>query len=155
MPKRLRGRGEETSSLLPRTEPLGHLEDCWDEPVQPPGLPDLERLQGAWVCIAGRRPAEFLVSGSHLTVHFKDGPIYLGSFEVSSASRPKTMDIKIDEGPPHHKGLTALCIYELDGDTLRWCTAGPGQTSRPGQFPTAEDPNSLCLLFRREPPGRV
>jgi len=156
MPKRLRGRErEETSSALPRAEALGHLEDCWDEPVHPPCPPDIERLQGAWVCIGGRRPAEFLVSGSHVTVHFKDGAIYLGSFELNPASRPRTMDVRVDEGPPHHKGLTASCIYELDGDTLRWCTAGPGQSQRPGNFSTAEDPNYLCLVFRREQPARA
>jgi len=152
MTKRLRKRvANEAPSAPPALR--GHLEDCWDEPVAAAGLPDLERLQGAWVCVEGRRRGEFLVSGSHVTVHFTDGAIYLGTFELNPAAQPKTMDVRIDEGPPNHKGLTALCIYELDGETLRWCTAGPGQHPRPGHFPTAEDANHLYLLFRRQRPA--
>src|SRR5205085_1527111 len=126
MTKRLHGRGRGGDGPSAHPEMLGHLEDCWDEPapVPAPGLPDLELLQGVWNSVSGRRPAEFLVSGTHVTVHFADGAIYLGSFELNSAESPRTMDVRIDEGPPHHKGLVALCIYELDGDVLRWCTSG-------------------------------
>jgi uncharacterized protein (TIGR03067 family) len=129
----------------------GHLEDCWDEPdpiVRPLGT-DLEVLQGAWAFVEGRREAEFLFSGSHFTVCFSDGTIYMGSFELDLASRPRVMKMQIEEGPARHRSLAALCIYEIIGDTLRWCTAGPGQLERPAAFPPADDPRFLCLLFRR------
>jgi uncharacterized protein (TIGR03067 family) len=153
MARQLRGhpRGK-VSEARPHAASLGHLEDCWDEP--PPGPArralDCERLQGAWLSTAGARQAALLISGSHFTLHFADGDIYMGRFELDTRSRPRAMVSLIDEGPARFKGQTALCFYEFDGDHLRWCTAGPGRTERPAFFPAAGDPNYLCLVFRRE-----
>jgi uncharacterized protein (TIGR03067 family) len=127
-----------------------HLEDCWDEPDASAVRGDLEALQGAWQSIAGRREAAFLVSGDHFTVHFADGDIYMGRFTIDPSAWPKRMEICIVEGPAHHRGMSALCIYELDGDKLNWCTAGPGQSQRPMSFPGEDDPRFLCVLFQRE-----
>jgi uncharacterized protein (TIGR03067 family) len=128
------------------------LEDCWDEPSprSRPVCSDTEALQGAWISIAGRRQAELLVSGSHFAVHFADGDIYMGSFTLGCDGWPCTMDLQIDEGPHRHKGQLALCIYELDGDLMRWCTASPGQPERPKTF-AEEDPLHLSLVFQLEP----
>jgi uncharacterized protein (TIGR03067 family) len=127
------------------------LEDLWDEPAAPLRATDtdLRRIQGTWGTVAGRRPARFFVSGSHLTVHFADGDIYMGAFTLAEGTRPKAMDVRIEEGPDHHRGLTAHCIYELDGDTLRWCTATPGRAERPSAF-DEHNPQLLCLILRRE-----
>lgn len=127
------------------------LEDLWDEPAAPPRLidTDLRRFQGTWGTVAGRRPAQFFVSGGHITVHFSDGDIYMGAFTLAEGTRPGAMDICIEEGPDHHRGLTAHCIYELDGDTLRWCTATPGHAERPTAF-DEHNPHLLCLILRRE-----
>jgi uncharacterized protein (TIGR03067 family) len=112
---------------------------------------DAQRLQGAWASTAGRRPAAFLVSGHRFALHFADGDIYIGSFEVEPWARPRAMLLHIEEGPARHKGQTALCFYEFEGnDTLRWSTAGPGRAERPAAIPMADDPSYLCLEFRRE-----
>jgi uncharacterized protein (TIGR03067 family) len=153
MAKRSRG-GLEQQGSENRAHPgatLGHLEDCWDEPPPGPwqGRSDVERLQGAWAS-AGRRRAVFLVSGMHFAIHFSNGDIYMGQFEVDPTMRPRVMLVRVEEGPPHHKGQTALCIYEFEGDTLRWCTSGPGRTDQPTGFPSEDDPNHLFLVFRRE-----
>jgi uncharacterized protein (TIGR03067 family) len=133
----------------------GGLEDSWDEPALPEheGRDDLEALQGRWVSVAGRRPAELLISGSHYTVRFADGAIYMGALELTPETRPRAMDMLIHEGPAHHKGRTALCIYELDGSTLRWGTTGPGRGERLTTFPAEDGGYVLCLVFRRELPG--
>jgi uncharacterized protein (TIGR03067 family) len=127
------------------------LEDVWDEPA--PGascaLSDLERLQGAWLAVAGRRRAEFLIAGNRIAAHFADGDVYLGSFTLDHDGRHSTMNVRVEEGPRSHKGLVANCIYEVDGDVLRWCTASPGQDDRPRVFAEC-DPLHLCLVFRRE-----
>jgi uncharacterized protein (TIGR03067 family) len=152
MAKRSRSGGaRQGNEARPQTEAsLGHLEDCWDEP---PPLPcsrsDGERLQGAWASTDGRRRVAFLVAGNHFAIHFADGEIYIGTFELEPASRPKTMVVRIEEGPTRHRGQTALCIYEFDGDDLRWCTAGPGRADRPAVFAEG-DPNYLCLVFQRD-----
>jgi uncharacterized protein (TIGR03067 family) len=131
------------------------LEDCWDEPIAPeaPEPDDLAALQGAWVTVSGRRPAVLLVSGLHFTVRFADGDIYMGALELRPGARPRAMDMHITEGPAHHKGRTALCIYELNGSTLRWGTGGPGRDERLTAFPVEEGHAVLCLIFRRERPA--
>lgn len=130
----------------------GRVEDYWDEPEPPEGEAgaDLEELQGAWVSVSGRRPAEFLIAGHHFTIRFQDGAIYMGAFDLGQAARPKTMDMRIDEGPARHQGKTALCIYELAGGALRWCAVEPGKGERPSAFPPEDDPHYLALWFRRE-----
>jgi uncharacterized protein (TIGR03067 family) len=91
-----------------------------------------------------------LVCGKHLTIHFADGDIYMGSFELDIRGWPRAMVMRIEEGPARHKGQTAVCFYEFEGDDLRWCTAGPGRSERPGGMPPPDDPHYLCLVFRRE-----
>jgi len=136
---------------------LGHLEDCWDEPavavapeVPPAPLNDLEKLQGAWVCVSERRQAEFLICGNRFTVHFARGDIYMGTFELDAAVQPRTMIVRIEEGQRQHKGQTAYCIYEFDGEHLRWCTTGPGNEERLTGFPMDQDSRFLHLVFRRD-----
>lgn len=149
MPRVSRVRTAQAQTGAPLT---GRLEDCWDEPdaSKSRACGDLQLLQGAWTTVSGRRKAEFLVCGSHLTVHFADGAIYMGSILVDPTARPRAMNVRIDEGPEQHRGLVALCVYELDGDTLRWCTSGPGQAQRPGATFEEADGGYLSLVFRRE-----
>jgi uncharacterized protein (TIGR03067 family) len=127
------------------------VEECWDEPGAAEGQEptDLQDLQGAWVSVNGRRGADFLVAGKQFAVRFWDGEIYMGTFELDPVARPRTMDMCIQEGP-HHRGRTALCIYELEGDLLRWCVANLERRDRPAGFPAEEDGRSLCLLLRRQ-----
>jgi len=140
-----------------RTNPmelLRHEEDNWDEPELPErgAQAELGSLQGPWLSVAGRRQAELLIAGGHYTIRFEDGLIYMGVLELDPSARPKTMHMRIDEGPAHHKGKTALCLYELTGDTLRWCSAVPGKTEKLAAFPAENDPNYLCLVFRHVQP---
>ena len=114
--------------------------------------PDLERLQGVWVTAEGRRPAEFHVAGRRFTVRFHDGDLYTGGLDVITDEWPRTMVMWIADGPERHKGKTALCIYELDGESLRWCPAEPGADDPPADFPPVDHPRHLCTVFRREPP---
>jgi uncharacterized protein (TIGR03067 family) len=113
---------------------------------------DLAQLQGAWMSIAGRRQAELLIAGNLFSIKFLDGAIYMGTFEIDPAEQPCEMDMRIDEGPIKHKGNITLCVYDLTGDTLRWCPGQPGSEERPQGFCDEDDPNGLCVVFRREYP---
>jgi len=132
--------------------PPGLPEDCWDEPVVAVQPTDLEQLQGAWVSVSDRRQVEFLISGNRFTVHFARGSIYMGIFELNATTQPKTMTVHIEEGQPQHKGQSALCIYELNGEHFRWCTPGPGSVEQLSGFPPEHDSHYLHLVFRRELP---
>jgi uncharacterized protein (TIGR03067 family) len=130
----------------------GHVEDCWDEPEPPErlGRADLEELQGAWVTVSGKREAQLLIAGCLFAVRFKDGELYLGGFDLDPAARPRRMAMHIDEGPARYKGKSARCLYEFDGDFLRWCAAAPGPSEPMMAFPAKDDPRFLSLVFRRE-----
>jgi len=126
-------------------------EEWWDEPELPEQRARTERelLQGSWLSGPGSHQAELLIAGDRFSIHFKDGVIYMGAYDLDVDARPKAMDMRIDAGPVPHKGKTTWCIYELNGDTLRWCAARPGNKERLRQFPSEYDPNYVCLTFRR------
>jgi uncharacterized protein (TIGR03067 family) len=136
------------------------IEEHWDEPELPesdePALldlearSDLERLQGSWLFVAGRRQAEFHITGGRYTVSFQDGLTYKGTFDLVPGVLPRAIDMYIEEGPDRHQGKTALCVYELIGSRLRWCATEPGTPDRLTAFPSVEDPNYLCLVFDRQ-----
>jgi uncharacterized protein (TIGR03067 family) len=129
----------------------GRIEDHWDEaiPSENGVPPDLEALQGAWYSVSGRRAAEMLVSGNHFAVRFADGDIYMGAFELDLTATPRTMAMRIHEGPARHKGKTALCIYQLESHVLRWCATTPGHAERLTAFPAEDAAQYLLLVFQR------
>jgi uncharacterized protein (TIGR03067 family) len=113
---------------------------------------DLEQLQGAWSSVSCRHQTELLIAGNLFAVKFLDGKIYMGTFDLDAGERPKEMVMRIDEGPVKHKGKFALCIYELDGDTFRWCPTEPGSDERLTDFPDVGDSRYLCTVFQRQRP---
>lgn len=139
------------SDSLEESCELHCLEECWDEPELPEtrARMERERLQGRWLSVPGRHQAELLIAGEHYTVHLKDGAIYMGVFQLDVVRVPKTMAMRIEEGPAPYKGKTTWCIYELSGDTLHWCATRPGSQEQLDRFPSEYDPNYVCLTFRR------
>jgi len=118
-------------------------------PADPEARMDLERLQGTWASVEGRREAEFTFAGRQFTVRFKDGDVYTGVFDLVPDERPRTMIMWIHDGPAKHLGLTVMCIYDVCGDELRWCPSQPGADDPPAEFPPADDNRFLCTLLRR------
>jgi uncharacterized protein (TIGR03067 family) len=110
---------------------------------------DRERLQGNWRFVAGQREAQLTVHGDRFTMRFRNGDVYHGKLTVNPRHRPRAMDLHIEDGPAPFPGLTALAIYQFDGDHLIWCPSPPGQPERPRAFPH-DDHGRLCLIFRRE-----
>lgn len=111
---------------------------------------DLERLQGVWTSVAGRRAAQLLVAGNLFTFHLLDGELYMGSFTVDADEEPHEMRMTIYEGPTRHKGQVARCIFEVEGDALRWCATEPGTELGLTAFPGMDDRRYLSMVFRRE-----
>jgi uncharacterized protein (TIGR03067 family) len=119
-------------------------------PAQATPRQELERLQGAWVSVAGRHDVELLIAGVNYAVHFKNGPVYMGTFRLDLSLDPKAMDMLVTEGPERHKWMTAQCIFELEGDLLRWCPTEPGRKERLTAFPPQHHPEYFCTVFRRD-----
>src|SRR5207245_1328023 len=75
---------------------------------------DLERLQGVWKAIAGRRAARFLITETRFTFEFVGGEVYEGTIRLDTNACPARMDMRIDEGPGAHRGQVSMCIYHVD-----------------------------------------
>ncbi|HMF20213.1 MAG TPA: TIGR03067 domain-containing protein, partial [Gemmataceae bacterium] len=125
---------------------------------------ELKEFQGTWLAAPGGSylgvitPAEqikqaghtFAVSGNQFTwktaLHIdgnEDG-VLQGSIRIDPNKKPKTMDLTFKlEG----KTVTGLCIYELDGDTLKFCFAN---AARPREFKTTkENPDLRLYVWKR------
>jgi uncharacterized protein (TIGR03067 family) len=106
---------------------------------------EMAQLEGEWSMVSGRAngiamPEATVNSGKRVatdgetTITFGGQLYFKARFSIDPAKKPKSIDYMMTDGPT--KGRTHLGIYELDGDTVRFCFAAPG-TDRPTDF-TAE-----------------
>jgi uncharacterized protein (TIGR03067 family) len=73
-----------------------------------------------------------------------------GTVKIDPSARPRTMDFTYTEG--ELKGHTTPGIYELDGDTLRICTAAQGK-ARPTEFASKPGSHLALVTYQREKAG--
>jgi uncharacterized protein (TIGR03067 family) len=70
-----------------------------------------------------------------------------GIFKLDPSKTPKHFDQTITDGPA--KGLTAACIYELDGDTYKLCGSVRGK-ERPVSFDCKPKSGLILQSLKRE-----
>jgi uncharacterized protein (TIGR03067 family) len=109
-----------------------------------------QQLQGTWVQVSGRWNCRVFFAGHHFAIRFQNGEVYMGVYNIDLSQSPPAMDMTLEQGPDHYCGLTALCIYELDGHTLRWCANEPGVEQRHTRFPADGESKFPTLVFRRD-----
>src|SRR5262245_57295926 len=107
---------------------------------------DKERLQGAWRPVSGEQDGQAQENGKEHLLTFEgdtfsikrgDQLFVKGTFTLDPSKSPKAIDMKITEGAKDDdKGKEVHGIYEVDKDTLKWCTARPGSNDRPKEFAT-------------------
>jgi uncharacterized protein (TIGR03067 family) len=124
------------------------------------GKGDQTKLQGAWKAEKAEQNGKeqpnadehlLTFAGDTFTITRKDQVILKGTFTVDATKKPRQIDLVIKESRGgNDDGKTARGIYDLDGDTLRWCTAKPGKDERPGEFAAAEGSERLLVTLRRE-----
>ena len=101
---------------------------------------EMAQLGGEWSMVSGEAngmalPAETVKSGKRVakdgvtTITFGGQVYFEAKFSIDTAKKPKAIDYTMTEGPT--KGKTHLGIYELNGDTIKFCFAAPG-----GERPT-------------------
>jgi uncharacterized protein (TIGR03067 family) len=100
---------------------------------------DQKELQGVWE--SDEKPTHFVltITGNKWEMKEKDKPefFFKGTFTLDAKAKPNAMDMKFEEGGKEIeivKGKTALAIYELAGDTLKWAANEPGDLNRPKDF---------------------
>lgn len=100
---------------------------------------DADQLQGKWVGKAQDVQLELIFAKDQFTLKIggdgKPDRVEKGTFKLDATKSPKEMDMLFVEGNSDKKA-TALCIYELQGDTFKWCAHEPGLKGRPKEFKT-------------------
>jgi uncharacterized protein (TIGR03067 family) len=119
-----------------------------------------EKLQGTWKAISVERRGEskhdeedhrLIFDGNQFRIKRGDQTMIQGTFKLEPSKKPTEIDMKITEDQNgKQKGKTALGIYTLDGDTLKWCVADPGTTERPKDFSAPPDTKIMFITLKRE-----
>ena len=131
--------------------------------AQDAGKADLEKLQGTWSTVSlvsnGKTvmdesmppkpgPTTKLVyDGTQWKVIVGDKTVATGTFKIDATKTPKEIDILDESGTINDK--TKLAIYELEGDTFKYCI-GPAGKPRPAEFSAREGSGNALIVSRRE-----
>ncbi len=115
---------------------------------------DLAQLQGEWAMVSGstdgtampdamRETARRVCKDDETTVTVGPQLIMKAKFTIDPSQKPKTIDYQMIDGPT--KGKKQLGIYEVTGDTAKFCFGSPGAerppdfTSKPGDGRTLSE----------------
>jgi uncharacterized protein (TIGR03067 family) len=115
---------------------------------------DQKKLEGTWKSEFDGKKVELQLTKDKFTMTFAFGDqnvVFKGAVKIDPKKKPKEMDLTVDEGPDF-VGKTALAIYEIDGDTFKWCANEPGMEMRPKAFPDKEGvkgDSHMYLVFKR------
>jgi uncharacterized protein (TIGR03067 family) len=123
-----------------------------------PAAKEMARLEGEWSMVSGEAsgqsmPPEMVKTGKRVakegeTTVTIGGQVYFkAKFKIDPTKKPKSIDYTMTEGPT--KGKTHLGIYELDGDTVKFCFAAPGK-DRPTDFTAKEGSERTSSVWKRE-----
>ncbi len=118
---------------------------------------DMAALEGEWTMVSGERngeaiPEDFVKTGKRVskdgetTVTFGDNVLMRAKYTLDPSKKPKAIDYEITEGM--NKGKKALGIYEIDGDTVKFCFAGPDM-ERPTDFSAKADSGRVLSVWKK------
>jgi uncharacterized protein (TIGR03067 family) len=117
-------------------------------------------LEGVWKAVTatqdGKEQADtqehtLTFTGDTFTIARNGETVIKGTFNVDAAKKPSTIDMLIKESKgDRHNGKSVVGIYELDGDSLKWCAAEPGTTERPAEFKSEQGDKRLLVKLERE-----
>lgn len=119
---------------------------------------EMAQLEGDWSMVSGvadgfAMPPDMVKNGKRVakqgetTISFGGQVYFKAKFTVDATKKPKTIDYAMTEGPT--KGKTHLGIYELDGDTVKFCFAAPGK-DRPTEFFAKEGSQRTLSVWKRD-----
>jgi len=119
---------------------------------------DLTLLSGEWQMVSGERDGQALpealvqsgkrvVKDGETTVTIGDMLFMKAKVAVDPTKKPKTIDYNVLEGSG--KGKKVLGIYEIDGDTVKFCFAAPGK-DRPTEFQSKEGSGHTLSVWKRK-----
>jgi len=125
-------------------------------PANRPAEEDLAGLQGHWSMVSVERdgqsypggPGSTRVAQGDETTVTVGGQLFMKArFTLDPAKKPKAIDYAVTAGP--YSGQHQLGIYELQGDTVRFCFAVPGK-DRPTEFSTQAGDGRTLSVWKRD-----
>lgn len=118
---------------------------------------ELKKIEGTWVITSAeqggkaadrRRGDRLTFRGENLTVQHDGKEEFKATIKLHPDQKPKAIDLTIAEG--EEKGKTALGIYALDGDDLKFCFNEPGGEGRPTEFTSQQGSEHMVVVLKRE-----
>jgi len=126
---------------------------------------DLEKLSGTWLTVSLVNDGKSIVDektppkegpttklvydGNKWMIKVGDKTVASGIFKIDATKSPKEIDVMDESGKANDK--TKLGIYELDGDTYKFCLAPAGKP-RPSEFTSKEGSGHSLGVSKREKP---
>jgi uncharacterized protein (TIGR03067 family) len=148
--------------LLPATALLGFADLADDKSSS---QAELDKLRGTWLTVSmianGKTLVDettapppgpvtkFAYEGNKWMVIVDGKTVASGILRVDPTKTPKQIDILDESGVTN--GQTKLGIYELNGDTYKYCL-GPSGKPRPSEFVSKEGSGDVLGVSRREKP---
>jgi uncharacterized protein (TIGR03067 family) len=143
-------------SLFAGVSLLAAADDAKKEAVKK----DLEAMKGTWTVVSAERDGKKFTEEQlkDVTVTFDAGgkvsaqrqgqPIFEGTVKIDPTKKPKTVDAtQTSEGD--NKGKTSHGIYEIEGDTMKICSAEFGK-ERPTEFSSKPGSGHFLRVYKRE-----
>ncbi len=132
--------------------------------ADPPST-DLDKLRGTWLTVSLQSDGKVVVDekappkegpvtklaydGTKWMVIVGDKTVATGTIKIDATKTPKEIDVMDKSG--ERNAQTRLGIYEVDGDTYRYCLASPGQP-RPTEFASKPGSGYVLAVSKREKP---
>ena len=101
----------------------------------------------AWRCPNPRLKGKRVAKDGETTITFGGQVYFKAKFSIDPARKPRTIDYQMTEGPT--KGKTHLGIYEVDGDTVKFCFAAP-DSERPTDFTAKQGSQRTLSVWKRD-----
>lgn len=86
-------------------------------------------------------------ANGRFTVQRGDQVIAAGTSKLDPTQKPKAIDVTYTDGPD--KGKTFKGIYQVDGDTVKFCRAGMPDDPRPSEFKTKVGSGAFVSVYKR------
>jgi len=117
---------------------------------------DLKALQGTWDLIYFERDGKevklqkdtkAINTGDKFVVKRGDEVIASGTMKLDPSKKPKASETTYTEGAD--KGKTFKGIYQIEGDTVKFCRAGSPDDDRPTEFKTKPGSGQFAAVYKR------
>ena len=127
------------------------------EPPADAVMKELALLDGEWAMVSGERdgqalPEEYVktatrvAKGGESTVTIAGMVVMKSKYTIDPTKKPKAIDFEATEGEAAGKKIQG--IYELEGDTLKFCLA-PSDKDRPTDFTAKEGSGRTVSVWKR------